>query len=79
MLQVFRQVHRRHAPLPQLPLDMIAVGQGGGETGSSGHGQPSLHVETDVHDVSVGDHVVLPLDLQLSGLLYGVLGSILCE
>ena len=33
VLQVLRQVDGGHAPLAQLPLDAVAVGQGGGEAG----------------------------------------------
>ena len=31
VLEVLRQVHRGHAALAQLPLDAVAVGEGGGE------------------------------------------------
>ena len=33
VLQVLGEIHRRHAALPQLPLDAVAVGEGGGERG----------------------------------------------
>ena len=41
---VVRQVHRGHAALAQLPLDAVAVGEGGGEAlGGGRHGSaPSL-------------------------------------
>ena len=32
MREVLREVHRRHAALPQLPLNAVAVGEGGGES-----------------------------------------------
>ena len=33
VLEVLRQVHRGHAALAELPLDAVAVGEGGGEAG----------------------------------------------
>ena len=33
VLEVLGQVHRGHAPLAELPLDAVAVGQGGNEAG----------------------------------------------
>ena len=38
VLEVAREVHRGHAALAELALDAIAVGQGGGEAESVGHG-----------------------------------------
>jgi hypothetical protein len=41
VLQVLRQVDGGHAALAQLPLDPVAVGQGGGEAGQGCHGRSS--------------------------------------
>lgn len=43
------------------------------------HGDARLHVEPDVHDVAVGDHVVLALDLKQPRVLHRLLRAQLHE
>jgi hypothetical protein len=36
VLEIVREVDRSHAALPELPLDAVAVGKGGGKSGGGG-------------------------------------------
>ena len=38
-----------------------------------------LHVEPDVQNITVRDHVVFPFDLQATGVLHRLLGPVLGE